>query len=240
MTILGMNGAPLPGAKKDHHPERVGKERVRLSNLYAEQLKRWEADNQPDPMGATTPNHAAIDEYHAQQWRTIALAARQSQEALEVNPERMAEHIAEHRRREAKRADQLLPMKDVHDLEPWGFRLVGQCRFGAVWLCDVVALAIAEDGMVLLDMRSPRADAALWAAGAYEPWLSDARWSGARELPDYTLLELFSLLKALRYTKVSVLPEGLMALARGGEGLSDAARADAAELRDQVAHPTKG
>lgn len=212
MTILGMNGAPLPGAKKDHHPERVEKERVRLSQALAEQKKKWKGDNQPDPAGATEVNQLAVDEFHAQQFRTVALAATKGQEALEVNPEAMAKWIAEERKNEWVRTEMVRPLKEVRDLSSWDFKLVGVGPFGTVWLCDRVALAVAEEGMVLLLLRPTILDMAGWAD---TEWLGTNTWDGlAHELPDLTLGELHTLLKVLRYTKLVALPEALMRMAR--------------------------
>ncbi len=238
MTILGMNGAPLPGAKKDHHPERVERERMRLSQALADEQKKWKLANQPDPLGATQPNKQAIDEFHAQQWRTVALAVRNSQEAVDVDPEAMATWIADHRKNEEVRADAFKPLKEIHDLASWDFKLVGVGPFGAVWLCDRLALAISEEGMVLVILRPKHVGLVNWAGGS-DGWLQPDAWEEiSHELPDLTLGELHQLLKLLRYTKLVPLPEALMAMARGAEGPTDAQLANAAERRDRVEHPT--
>lgn len=217
-TIVDLKGQTLGVAKEQHVPERVARRRMALSKQLHELKEQWMADNHPDPEGATTPNGPAIDAHYTDRWRSQARVAKNAQEPVEVDEEAMATWIADQRRNQELHAQFNRQLKEVQDLTPWGFKLVGQCAHGTVWLCDQVALAVSEEGLVMVELRSKWASALDWAGRErLKDNLCSNPWVHAFELPDYTLGELFELLTALRMKKLVPLPEGLMAIGRGKE-----------------------
>ncbi|MBL8002874.1 MAG: hypothetical protein JNL05_13035 [Flavobacteriales bacterium] len=215
-TIVDLKGQTLGVVKEQHVPERVARRRMALSKQLHELREQWMADNAPDPEGATKPNAEAIDAHYSEQWRTQARVAKNAQEPVDVDEEAMATWIADQRRKQELHAQFTRQLREVNDLSPWGFKLVGQCAHGTVWLCDQVALAVAEDGLVMLELRSRWASTTDWAGrDRLNDGLVRNAWMHALELPDYTLGELFELLTAMRINKLVPLPEGLMAIARG-------------------------
>lgn len=223
-NILGLGGETLAVVKEAHIPERVERRRQQLSKLFREAKEAWAKDNMPDPEGATVPNAEAIDLHHAEKWRQNARVAQNAQEPVEVDAEQMATWIAEQRKEMAIRGQYHIPLKDVLDLTPWGFKPVGACELGKVWLSDRAALCIADEGMVHLELRQAWCGAVNWAEKSR---LDAKQWLHAHELPDYTLGELFNLLTSLRVDKLVALPEALMAMGR------------AKEVKEPVLQPTQ-
>lgn len=205
-------------AKRAHDSDRVGKERMRLMNVLNDMKDGWAKDNGIDPSGATTPNRAAIDTLWIEKWEATARAVLAATEPVDVDVDAMRTWIAGQRAHNERQAQYKMPLKEVLDLSAWEFRLVGKCILGTVWLCDRAALCVDTESCVFVVLRPVSTPMMMWADAA---WLSPNAWGDALELPDFTLGDLFMLLKVLRYTKLSALPEPLMAIARGGHEVTE-------------------
>lgn len=216
MSVLDLQGRAVTTnaegvVKAAHDPERVHRRRTQLHGNLEELQAGWHKDCAQD--AASTPDHAAIDKYWDDRWRSIALTAAEAKEPVIVEFDAMSNWIKEQRLKILRGEQYEMMLKDVLDLSPWSFKLVGEgdCSLGTVWLSDRCAVCIDKDGMVLVHLRSKSQGLVAWAERA---WQDDDTWKNAWELPDLTLGELFQLLKLFRYTKLSALPEPLMAIAR--------------------------
>jgi hypothetical protein len=216
MSILNIEGRPITTdengvVKAAHDPERVHRRRTQLHNQLEELQQGWHKDNAKD--AATSTDDEAIDDYWKDRWKSIATTAANAKEPVLVEMNAMADWITAQRTKILRGEQYEMMLKDVADLSPWSFKLVGvgDCTLGTVWLSDRCAVCIDKDGMVLVHLRSKSQGLMAWAERA---WLDDDTWKTAWELPDLQLGELFQLLKLFRYTKLSALPEPLMAIAR--------------------------
>lgn len=218
MKLVAPDGAPVAtvgeNVKRAHHPERVMHLRQALAKDFEAMKEGWHKDSALSPDDSSFVNQAAVDEHWIYSWRDRCRVAAKSQEQVKENPEAMAEWIAKQRKNIERQEQWKMPLKDVHDLTAWEFKLVGVQCMGTVWLCDRAALCIAEDGCVFLWLRTPTIALIDWVELR---WLEVDVWMDGLDLPDFTLGELFQLLKLLRYEKMTALPEPLMAFARGGQ-----------------------
>lgn len=212
----GVEVATVGGkTKRAHDPERVQRERKRLEAELENCKAGWERDRAQKLLAGSTDNIDAITEHWNAKYQAVALGIDKSIEPVDVVLDAFAKWVTDRLEHEERQRIYNLPLKEVKDLTGWEFKLVGVCEeLGTVWLCDVCALCVAQDGMVLVMLRHKTDSLNAWVNNH---WLEHHVWiSLVHELPDLTLGELFTLLKALRYTKVGAIPEGLMNMARGG------------------------
>lgn len=195
--------------KNAHDPDRVHRRRTQLHNQLEEMQAGWHRDCAQD--AASRPDAEAIDTYWGDRWRSIAQTAHEAKEPVLVEFDAMAVWMKEQRLKILRGEQYKMFLKDVHDLSPWSFKLVGVHVLGTAWLCDRCAVCIDADGMVLVLLRPKEELLQSWGGRA---WLEAYAWDSALELPDLQLGELFQLLKLLRYEKLSALPDPMMAIAR--------------------------
>lgn len=217
MTVLSIEGKPLPSAlsheQKEHHPERVMRRRQQLSKVLKDLQDGWTQDNGEDVNKATRPASASIDRHYDERWREQCRVASAAQEAVDVDPEAMANWIAVQRVAKAKYERWSTPFHKLHDLEEFQFRLVGQTADGTMWLSSHVALCVADNGVVKVYFRDADRPQASWTM-----LLSSGRQVFGTHLLftaiDYTPQELFALLGAMRVEKITWPTEDVLAVAR--------------------------
>ena len=208
MEVLTPDGTPatssLATAEKQHHPERVQRRRMQLNQLLKGMQEEWLKDSGEDPLGATKPNTMAIDRHYDERWREQARVAQSAQEAVDCDPEAMANWMAAQREAKAKMERWGTPLHELHDLEEFQFRLVGRADGGDLWLSSHCAICVAENGLVrvyvtdhdnqVLDYR--------WD-GALTGLHNDPRFVCVVHAVDYRPQELFALLGAMRVDKIT-------------------------------------
>jgi hypothetical protein len=220
MTVIGIDGKALPSAlstsEKDHHPERVMKRRQQLSGVLHDLQVGWNKDRGEDPLGATQPNEPAIDRHYDERWREQCRVAMNAQEAVECDPEAMANWMMAQREEQAKQERWITPLHKLHGLDEFEFKLVGLHDGGELWLSTHCAVLIFKNGQVRVFFLDR------------DDWANPHRWDGVLhgisdnmqviclvDAIDYTPKELFTLLGAIRADKITHPTEEQMSRARG-------------------------
>lgn len=212
--IIGLAGNTLGVVKRAHDPEKVDRARKDMSARLNEHLEGFAADMATDPLGATKPDEAAVFTHWDDLWRD--LCKRRGDSDMPVLYEADAFKVQVdlwHKGFDLKRKYNA-PLKEVNDLSPWEFRLVGNCELGTVWLNSAIALCIDLTGQVFVIIRPKYQSLVAWAEQA---WLDAALWEAGFEVPEMTLGAVFELLTLLHYPKMLALPEALMQIARAGD-----------------------
>lgn len=198
--IIGLKGEMLVdtgnGHKRTHDPERHNNMRARLNNTFIEMQRGWAADMFADPTGATVPNVQAIRQHWGEKWQAQAVAVLNSNEPIEVNPLRLFEWID--RELEAKRRkEQLaLPLHQLEDLEPHGFKLLGLHKGAQLWVSTECAVMLVPGGMTGVYLRRQGHDSSTFVSVHAMTLVNSVGADIA--LPDYRLGELLTYLESQR------------------------------------------
>lgn len=191
--IIDTKGKPLNSEhKRGHDSERVMGIRNMLNNVMQQLMKGWMQDMASDPSGATRPNDTAIDQHYICKWVEQCTTVMNSSDPVEVQPEAMANWIKEQRERKAME----LPLHQVLDLEPYGFRLVGTSAKGELWVSTECALWLHDGGVAQVLMREQHQEIGVFMR-------SLVMMLGVEEMADlvatdYTVKELMSWLRSMR------------------------------------------
>ncbi len=198
--IIGLKGEPLvdtsSGHKRAHDPERHNNMRMMLNNVFVEMTRGWAADMFADPTGATAPNAQAIRQHWGEKWQAQAVAVLNSNEPIDVNPLRLFEWIDAELAAKERKAQLALPLHQLADLEPHGFKLLGLVYGDPVWVSTECAVHLRAGGNVQVFVRDQDFNRTEWASKKFVEYLFE--WSADLSAPDYTLGELEQLLNAMR------------------------------------------
>lgn len=197
---------------KDHEPKWF-KGRVDEANkAFADILQRWENTMNEPMLPGVIRDEEAIKRFHGHQWAEYASDVMTSKTPIALNKKAMYEKIAQIMAAHKVETERKLPLSEVKDLEPHGFKLVGQCTHGTVWISSAIVLCVNEGGMVLLSMRNQCLPLGPWYR---TKWLRDDTWEDANQFDGYRLEELHMLLAGLRVPGMSHPNESELAMARG-------------------------
>lgn len=198
--IIGLKGEPLvdtsSGHKRAHDPERHNNMRMMLNNVFVEMTRGWAADMFADPTGATAPNAQAIRQHWGEKWQAQAVAVLNSNEPIDVNPLRLFEWIDAELAAKERKAQLALPLHQLADLEPHGFKLLGLHKGAAVWVSTECAVMLVPGGMTAVYLRKPHFDISTFVR--FEIMRDVQSTPPDIAVPDYRLGELLTYLESQR------------------------------------------
>lgn len=206
-----MNGEALSTTKVVHDPDQVARERERHSKELNRCKTGWMNDRRPDPSGATAVNDEAVTAYWNDQYDQYVRACSKSRLPVDLQPEALREWIAEHHANVAKAARLETPLHKLDGLEEYEFAVVGECRFGTVWMNTALVVVVAKNGEVFLHIRKYVDLATLMSD------LEDDLLEPFIHTINYTARELFVLLQSMKVNAVAAPMEHDIELAKGEE-----------------------
>lgn len=152
-------------------------------------------DMMGDASGATVPNEEAISAHYKKAWMEQCAAVMNTNEPVELDVDAMEKWIAAQLREREQERQMDLPLHQLLDLEPMGFKLVQLLRGGPLWASTECAVWMPAGG-----------DTHVWVRGQSQRpemfilMLDGDVQNGQPDVqaPDYTWRELMGLLQSMR------------------------------------------
>jgi len=171
MELLRPDGKPVDTiateAKKAHDSKEFKATADRMANLFEQLFRGWMEDMTPDPSKppVVRPDAKAVRALWGERWVEQVRVVKNSSTPCVVNEDDLYNAIDAHMARAEEQARSSMPLGQVRDLEPMGFRLVGRVPEGELWINQSCALAISEEGIVHFWLRGAHEPGAEWTQG---------------------------------------------------------------------------
>lgn len=171
MELLKPDGNPAElistDTKKAHDSKEFKATADRMANLFEQLLRGWMEDMLQDPTKppVVRPDVQAVRSLWGNRWAEQVRILKNSSMPCAVNEDDLFNAIDAHMGRAEEQTRSGMPLGQVRDLTPMGFRLVGRVPEGELWINQNCALAISEEGMVHLWLRGAHEPGADWTQG---------------------------------------------------------------------------
>lgn len=204
---------------KVHNNEELDREKVLANQVFKNLMEEYAAARRypKDVHPIVKPDEEAVLNVVDAKWRDYCRTRNANSTAKEPLDENL---LRSQITQGLLQAEQMMRMKralhELHDLEEFGFKLVGMVPQGALWMSVNCAIACAPKGPVHIWVRTVREDISLWCAG----WSPVPTRDPIVEMMDYSVEGLHGLLMHLGVPRIVPLTEEQMALCRAGGRVS--------------------
>lgn len=206
--ILNIHGKPADrpetDVKKAHDPEELAREKVRMQNLFTQIYKDFLRDLNPavnDQPSPVRPNRPALREHYGNRWKEQAEALNKSSFPHKVDPDEMFRAIDMQYSQIDQQADAQRPLHEVEDMAQYDLPRVMELPAGNLHMNTCVALVVNPAGFVRVYVRHVGESDKDWLRG----WKNGRERAPLVETTNYTLGELFTLLRSIRINGLSAL-----------------------------------